>query len=140
MLQLNNQRRSAEVEEKKESPKKSKSPSPFRSSGGQTKAPEKEDEINEDIEQDYQQDEEQAKRDAALLNSSGALSASAVGVDHSIDTMNLAEFDYIEEVKVRTPRADKEERDLAALTRKVDQWFEKCDKDKNGKLSIDEAS
>ena len=75
-----------------------------------------------------------------MLNSSGALSASAVGVDHSIDTMNLAEFDYIEEVKVKTPRTDKAERNLAALTKKVDQWFEKCDKDKSGKLSLDEAS
>ena len=56
-----------------------------------------------------------------MLNSSGALSASAVGVDHSIDTMNLAEFDYIEEVKVKTPRTDKADRNLAALTNKVDQ-------------------
>ena len=75
-----------------------------------------------------------------MLNSSGALSASAVGVDHSIDTMNLAEFDYIEEVKVKTPRTEKAERNLAALTKKVDQWFEKCDKDKSGILNLDEAS
>ena len=43
-----------------------------------------------------------------MLNSSGALSASVAGIDHSIDTMNLAEFDHIEDVKVKTPRADKE--------------------------------
>ena len=79
------------------------------------KEPEKKDEIEEDIEPDYQEEEKQ-KVDPAMLNSSGALSASAVGVDHSIDTMNLGEFDYIEEVKIKTPRTDKE-KNLAALTK-----------------------
>ena len=35
--------------------------------------------------------------------SGGAASSSAVGVDRSIDTLNMGEFDYIEEVKI-TPR------------------------------------
>ena len=68
------------------------------------------DEIEEDIPLDAE--DRQAKVDAALLSSSGALSASAVGIDHSIDTMNLNEFDYVEEVKNKTPRSGKEEKEL----------------------------
>ena len=35
----------------------------------------------------------------AVGTSGGAASSSAVGIDQSIDTLNLNEFDYVEEVK-----------------------------------------
>ena len=45
--------------------------------------------------------EPNSARDA--IGASGGAASSYGGVDHSIDTLNLGEFDYIEEVRI-TPR------------------------------------
>jgi len=42
-------------------------------------------------------------RDHIGTSGGAASSSGAVGVDASIDTLNLGEFDYVEEVKI-TPR------------------------------------
>ena len=57
-----------------------------------------EDEIEEDIEQ--QEDEEVEEKDNAGVSGSQTISQSAVGIDKSIDTLNLEEYDYVEEIKV----------------------------------------
>ena len=59
------------------------------------------DEIEEDIVQDIEEIQLQSKSDAAIVSSSGALSSSVLGVDASIDTMKLDEYDHIEEVKTK---------------------------------------
>ena len=97
-------------EEKKEQPKTSKSP--FRSSASQSQTKDgilksgtpEEEEIEEDIIQDHEEINLQpnSARDG-IGTSGGAGSSSAVGIDQSIDTLNLNEFDYVEEVKT-SPR------------------------------------
>ena len=98
-------------EEKKEQPKSSKSPfrssadqqnlgsSPQTKDGAKATTPD-EDDIEEDIVQDHEdiQLQPNSARDA-VGTSGGAASSSAVGIDQSIDTLNLNEFDYVEEVK-----------------------------------------
>ena len=91
------------------------SKSPFRSSNvvgsgaGQTKAggspAAADDEIEEDIEQVDHEDiqlQQNSARDA-IAASGGA--SSAVGVDQSIDTLRMEEFDWVEDVK-HTPRGE----------------------------------
>ena len=70
---------------------------------GKSGSPE-DDEIEEDIVQDHEDINLQnnSARDP-IGTSGGAASSSAVGIDQSIDTLNLNEFDYVEEVKI-TPR------------------------------------
>ena len=88
----------------------STSKSPFRSSnvvgsGPQTKgSPGNDDEIEEDIVQDHEdiQLQQNSARDA-IAASGGA--SSAVGVDQSIDTLRMEEFDWVEDVK-HTPRGE----------------------------------
>ena len=70
------------------------------------------------------------------------------GVDQSIDTLNLNEFDYVEEIKV-TPNKKRNEEAIKSLSfdgldsdeklkKFVDFLFEKLDKNKDGKLVFDE--
>ena len=69
---------------------------------------EQEDEIEEDIVQDHEDIllQQNSARDA-IGTSGGAASSSAVGIDQSIDTLKLDEFDYVEEVKI-TPRGQQD--------------------------------
>ena len=67
-------------------------------------SPPREDEIEEDIIQDVEDIHLQQNSARDFVGTSGgAASSSYVGVDQSIDTLNMGEFDYIEEVKI-TPR------------------------------------
>jgi hypothetical protein len=99
----------AVVEEKKESKPVGKN-APFTKAQGQGKErgaaspPKQDDDIEEDIVQDVEDIilQPNSARDV-IGTSGGAASSSAVGVDQSIDTLNIGEFDYIEEVKI-TPR------------------------------------
>lgn len=84
------------AEETKEAAKSN----PFGKGSQQTKPIE--DEIEEDIVQDVE-DIHLQEKDEARLSGSGAVSSSAVGIDKSIDTLNLEEYDYVEEIKV-SPR------------------------------------
>lgn len=93
-------------EERKES-KNAKSPFNGKKDKQGAASPPKtfgEDEIEEDIIQDIEDIQllPNSARDA-IGTSGGAASSSAVGIDQSIDTLNMGEFDYIEEVKI-TPR------------------------------------
>ena len=79
----------------------------FRSSSNQVeseKVKQDDEEIEEDIVQDHEDIllQQNSARDA-IGTSGGAASSSAVGIDQSIDTLKLDEFDYVEEVKI-TPR------------------------------------
>ena len=96
------------AEEEKKEPK---GKSPFTKPVGQSKdkgpaSPPKghEDDIEEDIIQDVEdiQLQPNSARDQ-IGTSGGAASSSAVGIDQSIDTLNMGEFDYMEEVRI-TPR------------------------------------
>ena len=42
--------------------------------------------------------------------SHSALSATVVGIDQSIDSLNLKEFDYVEEVKIDEEKSARKER------------------------------
>jgi len=101
----------AEQKPSEEEKKESKGKSPFTKPAGQAKdkgpaSPPKgnEDDIEEDIIQDVEdiQLQPNSARDH-IGTSGGAASSSAVGIDQSIDTLNMGEFDYIEEVRI-TPR------------------------------------
>ena len=53
--------------------------------------------------EDIQLEKNSARGDDYVGASGGAHSTSAVGIDQSIDTLKLDEYDYVEEVKI-TPR------------------------------------
>ena len=100
----------ATVPEEKKQGTPNTSKSPFRSSNTtQKQAAEKkghqspgDDDIEEDIVQDHEDIrlEQNSARDP-IAASGGA--SSAVGIDQSIDTLRMEEFDWVEEVKY-TPR------------------------------------
>jgi len=94
----------------------STSKSPFRSSNtvsasgpaaGENKngSPGGEDDIEEDIVQDHEDIQLQPNSARDAIAASGGTSTSAVGVDQSIDTLRLEEFDYVEDVK-NSPRSE----------------------------------
>ena len=63
-----------------------------------------EDDIPEDIVQDHEDIELQSMSARDPIAASGGAS-SAVGIDQSIDTLRMDEFDYMEDVQ-HTPRTD----------------------------------
>ena len=64
------------------------------------------DEIEEDIDQQVDHEDIQLQQNSArdAIAASGGAS-SAVGVDQSIDTLRMEEFDWVEDVK-HTPRGE----------------------------------
>ena len=73
--------------------------------------------------------------------SQSALSATVVGIDQSIDSLNLKEFDYVEEVKIDEEKSARKLRMLASLddatlNKEIEAWFKKNLVAKGDKLKI----
>ena len=56
--------------------------------------------------------------------SHSALSATVVGIDQSIDSLNLKEFDYVEEVKIDEEKSARKERIPSDI---IDQFYREKD-------------
>ena len=73
--------------------------------------------------------------------SQSALSATVIGIDQSIDSLNLKEFDYVEEVKIDEEKSARKLRMLASLddatlNKEIETWFKKNLVAKGDKLKI----
>ena len=73
--------------------------------------------------------------------SQSALSATVVGIDQSIDSLNLKEFDYVEEVKIDEEKSARKLKmlanlDDATLNKEIETWFKKNLVAKGDKLKI----
>ena len=76
--------------------------------------------------------------------SQSALSATVVGIDQSIDSLNLKEFDYVEEVKRQEDRSARNLKQLpglddATLMKEIQNWFKQDQVETGGKIKLASA-
>ena len=76
--------------------------------------------------------------------SQSALSATVVGIDQSIDSLNLKEFDYVEEVKRQEDRSARNLKQLpglddATLMKEILNWFKQDQVETGGKIKLASA-